>query len=104
MTTEIEWTRRARRDLLEIGDFIASDKPGAASTWVRRLIEAVERIALFPSFGRAVPEIDRTDIREVILENYRVVYLVGKGRITVLTVFESHRLLSSHELNTETSE
>jgi hypothetical protein len=27
MRVEIEWTRRARRDVLEIGDFIARDKP-----------------------------------------------------------------------------
>jgi plasmid stabilization system protein ParE len=104
MTTEIEWTRRARRDLLEIGDLIARDKPGVASSWVRRLIDAVERIALFPSSGRAVPELDRPDIREVIFENYRIVDLVGKGRISILTVFESHRRLATQDLNTESSQ
>ena len=45
-----------------------------------------------------VPEVDRPDIREVILENYRIVYLVGATRITILAVFESHRLLRDDDL------
>jgi toxin ParE1/3/4 len=102
MRVEIEWTRRARRDVLEIGDFIARDKPMAAAGWVRRLIDTAERIALFPSSGRVVPEVDRPDIREVILENYRIVYLVGATRIAILTVFEGHRLLADDDLEPTT--
>ena len=98
MRVKIEWTRRARRDVLEIGDFIARDKPVAAARWARLLIDTTERIALFPSSGRVVPEVDRPDIREVILENYRIVYLVGATRITILAVFESHRLLRDDDL------
>ncbi|HSN53774.1 MAG TPA: type II toxin-antitoxin system RelE/ParE family toxin [Candidatus Sulfomarinibacteraceae bacterium] len=96
---QIEWTRRACRDVLEIGDFIARDKPMAAAAWVRRLIDTVERVATFPRSGRVVPEIDRRDIREVVFENYRIVYLVGATRIAILTVFESHRLLSGEDLD-----
>lgn len=99
MKVNVEWTRRARRDVLEIGDFIARDKPMAAAGWARRLIDAAERIALFPSYGRVVPEVDRPDIREVILDNYRIVYLVGATRITILTVFESHRMLRDDDLD-----
>jgi len=99
MRSQIEWTRRARRDVLEIGDFIARDKPMAAAEWARRLVSAVERAALFASSGRVVPEIDRPEIREVILENYRIVYLVGATRIVILTVFESHRLLRDEDLD-----
>lgn len=98
MRVDIEWTRRARRDVLEIGDYIARDKPLVAARWARRLFETAERIALFPSSGRVVPEVDRPDIREVILENYRIVYLVGATRITILAVFESHRLLTDDDL------
>jgi len=102
MRATILWTQRARRDLLEIGDFIARDKPDAAATWVHRMIDAVERTALFPTSGRVVPEADRDDIREVFLDNYRLVYLVGGNRMVVLTVFEGHRLLTSADLNAET--
>lgn len=93
MRGAILWSERARRDLLEIGDFIARDKPQAAAVWVGRILEAVQRTALFPTSGRIVPEIDQSDIREVILENYRIVYRLGETTITILTVFESHRLI-----------
>ena len=91
MKATILWTERAHLELLEIGDFIASDKPRAAAKWVSRITDTVERTALFPTSGRIVPETDRTDIREVILDNYRVVYQLHGSTITILTVFESHR-------------
>lgn len=68
MTAAILWSERARLDLLEIGDFIARDKPQAAERWVGKVLNAIERTAAFPTSGRIVPEIDRSDIREVILE------------------------------------
>lgn len=45
-----------------------------------------------PRAGRRVPEIGRDDIREVLLKSYRIVCLVATSGITVLTVFEGHRL------------
>lgn len=91
MKTAVLWSERARVDLLAIGDFIARDKPRAAATLVGKILHAVQRTALFPASGRIVPEIDRSDIREVILENYRIVYQLSETTIVVLTVFESHR-------------
>ncbi len=93
MKTAILWSKRARRDLLEIGDFIARDKPGAASKLVGEILDAVERTALFPTSGRIVPEFGRSDLREVILGNYRIVYQPDESTIVVLTVFESHSLI-----------
>ena len=93
MRARILWSERARLDLLEIGDFIAHDKPLAAAKWVAKILDAVERTAAFPSSGRIVPEIDRSDIREIILEHYRIVYQHKKDEIIVLTVFEGHRSL-----------
>ncbi len=103
MRAKIYWSQRARRDLLEIGDFIARDKPETAAAWVNRIVNAVERAAVFPSSGRVIPESDRTDIREVILDHNRIVYLLGNARITVLTLFESHRRLVDDDLDNETS-
>ncbi len=45
--------------------------------------------------GRVVPELDRDDIREVIVRGYRIVYLVGDASVEILSVFEGHRLLRS---------
>ena len=93
MRTTILWSERARRDLLGIGDFIARDKPQAAAKWIGKILDTIERTAAFPASGRIVPEIDRPDIREVVLDNYRIVYQLTEVRIIILTVFESHRLI-----------
>ena len=93
MKATILWSERARLDLLEIGDFIARDKPQAAADWAGKIFDAIERTAAFPASGRIVPVIDRSDIREVLFKNFRIVYQHSETGIIILTVFEGHRLL-----------
>jgi plasmid stabilization system protein ParE len=88
----VRWSLRARRDLLEIGRFIARDDRGAARRWVEKLRERARQAAALPRAGRRVPELERDDVREVLQGSYRIVYLVGERAIEVLTVFEAHRL------------
>jgi plasmid stabilization system protein ParE len=78
--------------LADIGRFIARDKPGAARRWVEMLRK---RAAERPLAGRPVPELDREDLREVIVRGYRIVYRVSEDLVEVLAVFEGHRLLRS---------
>jgi addiction module RelE/StbE family toxin len=88
----IEWTERALDDLREIDDYIAQDSPVAAEKWVARLIAKAEAAAQMPLAGRVVPERGRTDVREVFVRSYRVVYRVREAGILVLTVIEGHRM------------
>ena len=90
------WTDRAKRDLAQIGDYIAQDNPTAAERWVEALLNLAERAASLPLSGRRVPEIGRDDVRELLLRNYRLVYRVLDQTIDVLTVFEGHRLLPAN--------
>ena len=94
----LRWTQRARRDLLAIGRYIARDDPVAARRWVDRLRARARAAARRPLAGRVVPEFERTDLREVLLGNYRVVYRVRPKEVHVLTVFEGHRLLHADDL------
>ena len=91
----LRWTEQARNDLLQIGRYIAQDKPGAGRAWVQRLRERARDAADMPLMGRKVPELDREDIREVILGGYRLVYRVRTDAMEVLAVFDGRRLLSS---------
>ena len=88
----IFWTERALADLEAIRDYITRDNRAAAQRWVAKLIAAVESAAAAPVAARRVPEVGRTDVREVLLRTYRIVYRVSDSRICVLTVFEGHRL------------
>ena len=89
----IRWTDQAVADLIEIGESIAADNPSAARSWVERLRRQAELAAEVPLGARRVPEIGRDDVRETFLRSYRIVYRVDADGITVLTVFEGHRLL-----------
>jgi plasmid stabilization system protein ParE len=80
-------------DLEAIGEYIAQDNPGAALAWVERLQQRANAAATAPNAGRVVPERGRSDIREVFLRSYRIVYRVDGDDVVVLTVFEGHRSL-----------
>jgi toxin ParE1/3/4 len=64
---KLRWTLRARQQLADIGRFIARDKPGAARRWVEMLRKRAADAAEHPLAGRPVPELDREDLREVIV-------------------------------------
>ncbi|HZI05994.1 MAG TPA: type II toxin-antitoxin system RelE/ParE family toxin [Archangium sp.] len=87
------WTQRSVEDLRAIGRYIAEDDPRAARQWIERLRQRATEAAATPKAGRRVPEVEREDIREVLLRSYRIVYRVVRDGIAVLTVFEGHRLL-----------
>ena len=98
------WTDRALSDLEAIGDYISRDDPRAAVRWIDQLLAAAVRAALNPLAGRPVPEVGRSDVREVFKKTYRIVYRVSRGRIEILTVFEGHRLFPDEvDVPSETS-
>jgi toxin ParE1/3/4 len=81
------WTPQARADLAAIRVFISQDSPHYASVIISRLIAATDRLVQFPESGRAVPEFENPQVREVVHPPYRIVYrLAGVDQIHVLTV------------------
>ncbi|MBZ0200197.1 MAG: type II toxin-antitoxin system RelE/ParE family toxin [Ignavibacteriaceae bacterium] len=92
------WTKEALLGLREIEKFISRDNPGFAIEFVDKLISVAETIIHNPEIGRIVPELSFENIREILLKNYRIVYLVKKNSIEILTVFEGHQLLKKEEI------
>jgi Plasmid stabilisation system protein. len=60
---------------------------------VQRIFDASERLAEFPESGRIVPEVGRTEVREVLVGKYRLMYLLLPDEVEVLTVIHGARLL-----------
>ena len=90
--TDLIWSPESLRDLEAIRAYIAEDSPLYADLVVRRIVAAVERLRSFPESGRVVPERDVANIREVIVEPYRVVYRLRSGVAEIATVFRASRL------------
>ncbi|MBU0479622.1 MAG: type II toxin-antitoxin system RelE/ParE family toxin [Proteobacteria bacterium] len=95
---ELQWTETAKNDLLSIRRYIAADNPTAAKERVERLRNKAGNIVHAPLAGRIVPELSRDDIREVIEGNYRIVYQLDSKQVSILTVFESHRLFPTKDV------
>ena len=92
------WSKEALIRLQEIEEYIAKDNPIAAIKFVDKLISVTETIIENPEIGRIVPELSLKNIRELLHKNYRIVYLVKKNSIDILTVFEGHQQLKKEEI------
>ncbi len=90
---KIKWTPQALDDIEVIANFIARDSTYYARMFTIKVFEAVDRLELFLESGRIVPELNRKEVREVILGNYRVIYRVKEKIVEILTVYHSARLL-----------
>jgi addiction module RelE/StbE family toxin len=89
--TQIVWSPQSLRDVEAIRAYIAEDSPQYADLTVRRVVAAVERLALFPESGRIVPERHTPDVREVIVGRFRVVYRMARGMVEIAAVFRGSR-------------
>ena len=95
---KIIWSPLSLERIIEISENISIDKPGASKKWVESIFSTVERLKKFPQSGRVVPEVDRKDIQEILLGNYRIIYRIDKKSIFVLTVRHGKQLLSEEDL------
>jgi len=96
---KIQWSPLAVERISEIADYIAMDSPMAAERWVHSIFDRVEQIKNFSKSGRSVPEINRKDIRELIVANYRIIYRIETRVISILTVRHSRQILPDEDID-----
>lgn len=94
---EIRWTDQSLEDINNIAEFIAKDSERYAKIQVQRFFDKTELLIYHPTTGRVVPEAGDKTIRELILGNYRIIYLiVNPEQIDILTVHHGRRLLKNN--------
>ena|SRR6266581_2914035 len=89
MSREASRTQQARRDLLEIWSFIASDNEAAADRTLDRLGEVMRMLADRPFAGRARPEL-ADNLRSFPVGNYVIFYRPVARGIDVIRVLSSY--------------
>jgi len=92
------WSPLSLQRIQEISDYIALDNISAANNWIDLLFDKVEKLKNNPEIGRVVPEIGKSDIRELIFGNYRIIYFASKKQISVLTVRHFKQILPTEEI------
>lgn len=94
---KVVWTENSIQDLLTIKEYISNDSKDRAEMWVAELYSSAERLVNLPVRGRIVPECKQENIRELLIDNYRLVYRIKKNTIEIVTVFEGHRKLATEK-------
>ena len=97
----VVWTPLAIQRAAEIAAYIARDHPAAAVRWVDSLFERSTILSRFREVGSIVPEVGRSEIRELRHGSYRVIYRIEVRRVSILTVRHGRRLLDPTEVDPE---
>lgn len=95
----INWTCQVKDGLKSISDYISRDSLKYAKLQVIRIRLRTNTLKTHPKSGRVVPEINKSDICELIEGNYRIIYrIVSKTRIDILTIHHSARDLTKRKI------
>ncbi len=90
------WSTQSLNDLDAIYVYIAKDSPIYAQRVIERMISRGEQLGTFSESGRKTPEMNRSDIREILEGSYRIVYHIKEDEIEILTVLHGARLFPEH--------
>ena len=82
----VVWTPEAIARLDDIEAHIALDADTAAKETIARLLARTRQLETAALSGRAVPDYQREDIRELFERPYRIIYCFTPERVTILTV------------------
>jgi len=95
---KLVWSEPALADIESIRDYIRRDSEFYASRFINRIIEAVETLVELPARGRLVPEADDPNTRELLFQNYRIMYRLESERIIILAIVHAARDWTQKEL------
>lgn len=94
---KVTWSPLADEQVDEAVAYIAQDHPVAALEWLERVLDQVMSLSTFPDSGRMVPELQRDDIREIIVSPYRVMYRRSDTLVGIAAVRHEAREFDSKE-------
>ena len=94
----VRWTPLAIERLSEIVEYISIDNPNAATRWAEEVFEKVKRLEKYPESGRVLPKFNKSDLREIVFNNYRIIYRLDRKQIAVLTVKHGRQVIKKEDL------
>lgn len=97
---QVKWTHEAMDDVDGIAEYISRDSPYYAKFFIEKITRSTDRLEVFPNSGRVLPELNRNEIREIIVGSYRIIYQIIGDCVIILSVYHSSRLLDPSEIKT----
>ena len=90
---KVIWAESGIKSLENLMSYISIDSEYYASNFTKNVLKIVDNLEYFPKLGRIVPEYRRKDLRELIYQNYRIVYLIQKSIIHIVYIGHSAKRL-----------
>lgn len=91
---KIKWTNHALEELDDIANYISKDSPKYAQILVKQIYEMVSHLKQYPKLGRKVPEYGDPELREVLYKTYRIIYLIKKEHLEIISILHGSRKLN----------
>ena len=91
----IRWSPEAIEDLESIADYISRDSDYYARSVISKFMDTIRRISEQPFIGRVLPKIEKEEIRESFVYNYRLIYRIKNNTITVIAIIHGKRLFEN---------
>ena len=93
----IKWTKPAVDDLQALRNYIARDSEYYAAAFIEKILNAVDRLGDFSEMGRVVPEANDENIREIIFQNFRIIYRTIPHAVQILAIIRGSRDLQNFQ-------
>jgi len=90
---KVIWTEQASADALSIYSYIAQKSDLYAANVYERILNRAERLQDQPEIGAIIPEANRSDLREVYVYSFRLIYQLLPDVVLVLSVIHGAREL-----------
>jgi len=85
------WAPQAREQVADAFTYISAERPSAALRWFDEVVDRAGSLSAFPDMGRMMPEVGRPEVREILVQPYRLIYRRDPERIVIIGVFHSHQ-------------
>jgi plasmid stabilization system protein ParE len=90
---KLTWTDTGINSFTDIIEHIALDSIFYASNFGGKILKLIEKLEYFPDIGRIVPEYNILSLRELIYQNYRIIYKINNHSIYIIYIGHNAKLL-----------
>ena len=80
------WTDEAKEDLRDVLHYLSRYPSAYVDDWSDQLSRKLNLLASFPEMGRMYPNRNLTYLREILIGNYRLLYIYLNEQITIIRV------------------
>jgi toxin ParE1/3/4 len=92
----VSWTKEALGRVATHAAYVSRDSPAVGAKWSRKVLRSTRILTKLPEIGSPVEEFPGTDLRELIVGPFRVVYRYRRGTCRVFTVLRAEQDIHRH--------